>query len=53
MNRMKILLGILGAYAAYYMVLILWDRLRHKQKPAEAVGDTNIPPDDAGHEIKA
>ncbi|MEO6851274.1 MAG: hypothetical protein ABI166_11605 [Mucilaginibacter sp.] len=53
MNRMKILLGILGAYAAYYTVLILWDRLRHKQKPAEAVAETGIPPNDAGNEIKA
>ncbi|MFD2146281.1 hypothetical protein [Mucilaginibacter antarcticus] len=50
---MKILLGILGAYAAYYTVLILWDRLRHKQKPPEAVAETGIPPNDAGNEIKA
>ena len=48
---MKSLLGILGVYTAYYTVMILWDRLRHQQKPENVTG-TKAPPLDAGNEIK-
>jgi RNA binding exosome subunit len=48
---MKSLLGILGAYTAYYTVMILWDRLRHKQKPGNVMG-IKAPPLDAGEKIE-
>ena len=52
MNRMKSLLEILGAYTAYYTVMILWDHLRHTQKPKEEVTGTNAPLLDVENEIK-
>jgi hypothetical protein len=53
MNRMKFIIGILGAYAAYYTVLIFWDHLRHKQKPTEKVVENNAPPHEAVNEIRS
>ncbi|MEO7213916.1 MAG: hypothetical protein ABIX36_13995 [Mucilaginibacter sp.] len=50
---MKFIIGILGAYAAYYTVLIFWDHLRHKQKPTEKVAENTAPPHEVVNEIRS
>jgi len=41
MTRIKLLLGLLCAYAAYYSVLILCDHLRHKRAEVKTGGGVN------------
>jgi hypothetical protein len=53
MNRMKFIIGILGAYAVYYTVLIFWDHLRHKQKATQKAAQNDAPPHEAVIEIQS